>query len=162
MQPSLRTRIMNPWSISSRLRSTHGMPLRSSLQNNLTLNTIQSLYYCIQRFYRDFYMYIKKCCIHLFGHMQHSYYFTYMELGLLTLLYNTLCGHSSFWGVRRFTGVLRSFVYHVYRVIVGEFRLTPIWERTWIIKTIIEEHRINYTLVSNSLSSIFHSLKIYF
>lgn len=36
------------------------MPLRSSLQNNLTLNTIQSLYYCIQRFYRDFYMCIKK------------------------------------------------------------------------------------------------------
>lgn len=59
------------------------MPLRSSLQNNLTLNAIQSLYYCIQRFYRDFYMYIKKCCIQLFGHMQHSYYFTYMEYGLL-------------------------------------------------------------------------------
>lgn len=63
------------------------MPLRSSLQNNLTLNTMQSLYYCIQRFYRDFYMYIKKCCIQLFGHMQHSYYFTYMEYGLLTIQY---------------------------------------------------------------------------
>lgn len=79
------------------------MPLRSSLQNNLTLNTIQSLYYCIQRFYRDFYMYIKKCCIQLFGHMQHSYYFTYMEYGLLTLLYNTLCGHSVCLGFHHFS-----------------------------------------------------------
>lgn len=32
----------------------------------------------------------------VYGHMQHSYYFTYMEYGLLTLLYNTLSGHSSF------------------------------------------------------------------
>lgn len=79
------------------------MPLRSSLQNNLTLNTMQSLYYCIQRFYRDFYMYIKKCCIQLFGHMQHSYYFTYMEYGLLTLLYNTLCGHSVCLGFHHFS-----------------------------------------------------------
>lgn len=79
------------------------MPLRSSLQNNLTLNTMQSLYYCIQRFYRDFYMYIKKCCIQLFGHMQHSYYFTYMEYGLLTLLYNTLCGHSICLGFHHFS-----------------------------------------------------------
>lgn len=79
------------------------MPLRSSLQNNLTLNTMQSLYYCIQRFYRDFYMYIKKCCIQLFGHMQHSYYFTYMEYGLLTLLYNTLCGHSLCLGFHHFS-----------------------------------------------------------
>lgn len=79
------------------------MPLHSSLQNNLTLNTIQSLYYCIQRFYRDFYMYIKKCCIQLFGHMQHSYYFTYMEYGLLTLLYNTLCGHSVCLGFHHFS-----------------------------------------------------------
>ena len=79
------------------------MPLRSSLQNNLTLNTMQSLYYCIQRFYRDFYMYIKKCCIQLFGHMQHSYYFTYMEYGLLTLLYNTLCGHSICVGFQHFS-----------------------------------------------------------
>lgn len=30
---------------------------------------------------------IKKCCIQLFGHMQHSYYFTYMEYGLLTIQY---------------------------------------------------------------------------
>lgn len=79
------------------------MPLRSSLQNNLTLNTMQSLYYCIQRFYRDFYMYIKKCCIQLFGHMQHSYYFTYMEYGLLTLLYNTLCGHCICLGFHHFS-----------------------------------------------------------
>lgn len=79
------------------------MPLRSSLQNNLTLNTMQSLYYCIQRFYRDFYMYIKKCCIQLFGHMQHSYYFTYMEYGLLTLLYNTLCGHGVCLGFHHFS-----------------------------------------------------------
>ena len=30
------------------------------------------------------------------------------------------------YGVRRVTGVLRSVVYHVYRVIAGEFRLTAI------------------------------------
>ena len=50
--------------------------------------------------------------------------------GLINFLYylrnlrlaNALSEHSSFYGVRRFTGILRSVVYHVYRVIVGEFR----------------------------------------
>ena len=42
------------------------------------------------------------------------------------LLANTLSEHSIFWGVRRFTGVLRSVVYHVYRLIVGQFQLTAI------------------------------------
>ena len=63
----------------------------------------------------------------LFGaYFSHSIRCSWYTLCFQMFLYNTLCCHSIFWGVRRFTGILRSVVYHMYRVIVEQFRLT--WE----------------------------------
>ena len=92
----------------------------------------------------------------VYSHFLHIYFL----FGNIQLA-NTLSKHSIFWGVRRFTGVLRSIVYHVYRLIVGQFQLTTIFKINTFQKHInYLKRNIVHSLLFMNISSILFILNL--